>query len=46
MSLVATAAQSVYAFLGVEVAFGLVVFFMARNPRGALEPTSYDNGDR
>jgi UDP-GlcNAc:undecaprenyl-phosphate GlcNAc-1-phosphate transferase len=46
VSLVVSAAQSVYAFLGVGVAFGLVVFLLARNPRDALEPTSYDNGDR
>jgi hypothetical protein len=45
VSLVGSAAQSVYAFLGVGVASGVVVFFLARNPRDALEPTSYDNGD-
>lgn len=45
VSLVASAAQSIYAFLGVGIAFGLVVFFLARNSRAALEPTSYDNGD-
>ncbi len=44
VSLVATAAQSVYAFLGVGVALGLVVFFLARNSREALEPTAYENG--
>jgi UDP-GlcNAc:undecaprenyl-phosphate GlcNAc-1-phosphate transferase len=44
LSLVVSAAESVYAFLGVGVAFGLAVFFLARNPRDALEPTSYDNG--
>jgi UDP-GlcNAc:undecaprenyl-phosphate GlcNAc-1-phosphate transferase len=44
-SLVLSAEQSLYAFLGVAVAFGLVVFFLARNPREALEPTSYDDGD-
>jgi UDP-GlcNAc:undecaprenyl-phosphate GlcNAc-1-phosphate transferase len=41
-SLVVSAAQSIYAFLGVGLAFGLVVFFLARNPREALEPTSYE----
>jgi UDP-GlcNAc:undecaprenyl-phosphate GlcNAc-1-phosphate transferase len=46
VSLVVSAAQSVYAFLGVGVAFGLAVFLLARNPREALESTSYDNGDR
>jgi UDP-GlcNAc:undecaprenyl-phosphate GlcNAc-1-phosphate transferase len=42
-SLVVSAQQSLYAFLGVGVAFGLVVFFLARNPREALESTSYDD---
>ncbi len=45
VSLVLTEAQSVYAFLGIAVASGLVIFALARLPHDALEPTPYDNGD-
>jgi hypothetical protein len=33
-----------YTFLGAVVAFGLVLFLIAR-PREALESTTYDNGE-
>jgi UDP-GlcNAc:undecaprenyl-phosphate GlcNAc-1-phosphate transferase len=45
VSLVVSAAAGLYTFLGAAVAFGLVVFFAARQPREALESTSYDNGE-
>ncbi|HEX5452112.1 MAG TPA: MraY family glycosyltransferase [Candidatus Limnocylindrales bacterium] len=45
VSLLVSAAAGLYTFLAAAVAFGLVVFIAARQPREALEPTSYDNGD-
>ncbi len=45
MSLVVSEAETVYAFLGVGVGSGLVVFALARLPHDALEPTTYDNGE-
>lgn len=45
VSLVVSSAAGLYTFLGAAVAFGIVVFLAARQPREALEPTSYDNGD-
>jgi UDP-GlcNAc:undecaprenyl-phosphate GlcNAc-1-phosphate transferase len=44
VSLVASAEAVLYAFLAAVVAFGLVIFVIAR-PREALESTTYDNGD-
>jgi len=44
VSLVVSAAAGLYTFLGAAVAFGLVAFAAARQPRDALEPTSYENG--
>jgi UDP-GlcNAc:undecaprenyl-phosphate GlcNAc-1-phosphate transferase len=43
MSLLVSAAAGVYAFLGVAVGLGLVVFVLAREPREALEPGSYED---
>jgi len=45
MSLLVSAAQGLYTFLGALVAFGLVAFLLARQANDALEPTTYDNGD-
>jgi UDP-GlcNAc:undecaprenyl-phosphate/decaprenyl-phosphate GlcNAc-1-phosphate transferase len=45
VSLVASAEAVLYTFLGAVVAFGLVAFLVSREPREALEPTTYDNGD-
>jgi UDP-GlcNAc:undecaprenyl-phosphate GlcNAc-1-phosphate transferase len=44
MSLVASTATQVYAFLGALVAFGVVLFLLTRGPREALEPGSYEAG--
>jgi UDP-GlcNAc:undecaprenyl-phosphate GlcNAc-1-phosphate transferase len=43
MSLVVSAAAGVYAFLAVALGLGLVVFFLAREPHEALEPSSYED---
>jgi UDP-GlcNAc:undecaprenyl-phosphate GlcNAc-1-phosphate transferase len=45
VALVASAEAVLYAFLGAVVAFGLVVFLIAREPQEALESTTYDNGE-
>ncbi|TAL08093.1 MAG: undecaprenyl/decaprenyl-phosphate alpha-N-acetylglucosaminyl 1-phosphate transferase [Chloroflexota bacterium] len=45
MSLVASTAAQVYAFLGALVGFGVVLFLLTRGTREALEPDSYDTGD-
>jgi UDP-GlcNAc:undecaprenyl-phosphate GlcNAc-1-phosphate transferase len=45
VSLLASAEAVLYTFLGAVVAFGLVAFAVAREPREALESTTYDNGD-
>jgi UDP-GlcNAc:undecaprenyl-phosphate GlcNAc-1-phosphate transferase len=44
VSLLASAEAVLYTFLGAVVAFGLVLFLIARS-REALESTTYDNGD-
>lgn len=43
MSLVASTATQVYAFLGALVVFGLVLFLMTRSANEALEPESYED---
>jgi UDP-GlcNAc:undecaprenyl-phosphate GlcNAc-1-phosphate transferase len=45
VSLLASAEAVLYTFLGAVVAFGVVAFVVAREPREALESTTYDNGD-
>jgi UDP-GlcNAc:undecaprenyl-phosphate/decaprenyl-phosphate GlcNAc-1-phosphate transferase len=45
MSLVVSAEQGLYTFLGALFAFGLVVLVLARQQNDALKPTTYDNGD-
>lgn len=45
MSLVASTATQVYAFLGALVGFGVVLFLLTRGAREALEPDSYGTGD-
>lgn len=42
LSLVASTATQVYAFLGALVGFGVVLFLLTRGPREALEPDSYE----
>lgn len=43
MALVASTAAQVYAFLAALLAFGLLVFLLARSPREALEPATYED---
>jgi UDP-GlcNAc:undecaprenyl-phosphate GlcNAc-1-phosphate transferase len=45
MSFVVSTATQIYAFLGALVAFGLVLFLLARGPREALESGSYEGED-
>ena len=45
LSLVASTATQVYAFLGALVGFGVVLFLLTRGPREALEPDSYESRD-
>jgi len=45
MSFVVSTATQIYTFLGALVAFGLVLFLLARGPREALESESYDGED-
>ncbi len=42
MSLLASTAAQIYAFLGALVAFGVVLFLLTREPREALEPDTYE----
>jgi UDP-GlcNAc:undecaprenyl-phosphate GlcNAc-1-phosphate transferase len=42
MSLLASTATQVYAFLGALVGFGVVVFLLTREPREALESDAYE----
>jgi UDP-GlcNAc:undecaprenyl-phosphate GlcNAc-1-phosphate transferase len=42
MSLLASTAAQIYAFLGALVAFGVVLFLVTREPREALEPDTYE----
>jgi UDP-GlcNAc:undecaprenyl-phosphate GlcNAc-1-phosphate transferase len=46
MSLFVSAAAGVYAFVGVLVAFGILLFVLARGEHEALEPTSYEDEER
>ncbi len=43
MSLFVSAAASVYAFLGILVAFGVLRFVLAKGEHEALEPTTYED---
>ncbi len=45
VSLVASTAAQVYAFLGALVGFGIILFLLTRGPREALEAESYGTGD-
>ncbi len=45
MSLVASTATQVYAFLGALMAFGVVLFLLTLEPREALDPESYESSD-
>lgn len=45
VSLLASDEAVAYTFLAAAVGFGLVLFLIARDPREALDSTSYDNGD-
>ena len=44
MSLIASTAAQVYAFLGALVAFGVVLFLFTREPHEALESDTYQTG--
>ncbi len=44
MSLIASTAQQVYAFLGALVAFGVVLFLFTREPHEALDSDTYQTG--
>jgi UDP-GlcNAc:undecaprenyl-phosphate GlcNAc-1-phosphate transferase len=44
LSLLVSTATQVYAFLGVLVGFGVVLFLLTRGPAEALEPDSYEVG--
>jgi UDP-GlcNAc:undecaprenyl-phosphate GlcNAc-1-phosphate transferase len=46
MSLFVSAAAGVYAFLGALVAFGVLLFVLAKGEHEALEPTSYEDEAR
>jgi len=46
MSLFVSAAAGVYAFVGVLVAFGILLFVLAKGEHEALEPTSYEDEAR
>ncbi|MEO8463349.1 MAG: MraY family glycosyltransferase [Chloroflexota bacterium] len=45
LSLVVSSATQLYAFLGALVAFGVVLFLLARGPREALEPETYEGDE-
>jgi UDP-GlcNAc:undecaprenyl-phosphate GlcNAc-1-phosphate transferase len=44
LSLLVSTATQVYAFLGVLVGFGVLLFLLTRGPSEALEPDSYEAG--
>lgn len=45
LSLVASTATQIYAFLGALVTFGMALFLITRGPREALEPDTYEAED-